>query len=196
MKKCVHCGLLNDDAIEACQGCGFTEFDAKPSQGGQPEKEKPVRSVSAERHGRMVTLKCRTPAEALLVQQNLESEGVIALLPSEEQMFLQHRKKGYVEVQVPADAYDSTGDLRSVVEFSTGVPARYNPGAVDLPSSEKLLAAFLGVLVVPGLLVLPWLLKGYREQGEERKAKVFKLCFFVGIGAWVVVILAFLACWR
>jgi len=136
----------------------------------------------------MVTLKCRTPAEARLVRENFESAGVIALAPQEEQMLLQYKKNGYVEVQVPADAYDSTGDLRSVVEFSIS-----GSDAGGLRFIQKLFAASLGVLIIPGLLIFAWLLTSYRKQGLQREAKEFKFWFLVGVGAWVLIILAALA---
>jgi len=136
----------------------------------------------------MVTLKCRTPAEASLVRENLESAGVIALLPDEKELVLQHKQKGYVELEIPAAAYYAAGDLPSIVEFSA--PPQPAPG---IGVSGKLLAMLLAAVIVPGLLIFAWLLTSYRKHGEERKAKELKLWFFIGLAVWLLVIIASVA---
>ena len=186
MKKCAYCGLLNEDTTEACDSCGFTGFDEKPRDHGQVESKRVPSVLSAERRGTMVTLKCRTPAEACLVRDNLESEDVIALVPSEEQMLLQYKKNGYVELQIPGDAYDSTGDLRSAVAFSTSGP----PAGLLFP--QKLSAALLGFFIVPGLLILAWQLTSLRKKGLEKEASEVKGWFLVGVGSWVLLFVALL----
>lgn len=185
MKKCTRCGLLNDDAAEHCSACGFTAFAAKPAHAPRAHENPglPHAGVTVERHGALVTLKCRTPAEACLVRDNLESAAVIALLPNEEEMLRQYQLKGFVEVEIPAAAYDSAGDLRSMAEFSV------TPQPQGLPLHGKVLAVFLAIVIVPGLLVFAWLLSSYRAHGEERKAKDFKRWFFIGLAAWLLLIL-------
>jgi hypothetical protein len=86
-------------------------------------------------------------------------------------------------VEIPAAAYDSAGDLRSIVEFSV------TPQPEGLPPHGKLLAVFLAVAIVPGLLVFVWLLFSYREHGEESKAKDFKRWFLIGLAAWLLMII-------
>jgi hypothetical protein len=132
----------------------------------------------------MVTLKCRTPAEACLVRENLESGGVIATLPDETEMaLLQYTQKGYVEVNIPAAAYDADSDLRSIVEFSAPPPPPPGIGLVG-----KVAAVCLAVMIVPGLLVFVWLLQSYKKHGEERKARELKLCFLLGLSIWLLII--------
>jgi hypothetical protein len=102
-------------------------------------------------------------------------------------MLLQYEQKGFVEVEIPAAAYDSAGDLRSIVEFSV------TPQPEGLPPHGKLLAAFLAVMIVPGVLIFAWLLSSYRAHGEERKAKELKLWFLIGLAAWALIIVLSLA---
>ena len=181
MKKCARCDLLNGDTAETCSGCGFTVFEEKPEHARQP---KPTlgsagSGLAAERHGDMVTLKCRTLAEACLVRESLESADIIALLPDENEIGLQYSQEGYVEVRIPAAAYDSAGDLRSIVEFSAPLPPP--PG---IGSTGKFLAMLLAVMIVPGALIFAWLLTSYRKHGEERKAKELKHWFLMGLAVW------------
>jgi hypothetical protein len=125
----------------------------------------------------MVSLRCRTPHEALLIRENLEAEDIIATLPNEEEMLLQYEEKGYVDVEIPAAAYDSAGELRSIVEFSA------TPCEPGLPLQGKLFAMLLGAVIVPGILIFAWLITSYRAHGEERKAKQFRLWFLLGIAS-------------
>lgn len=179
MKKCTRCGLLNDDTADSCSGCGFTAFKEKPADARPHEANRLLAQVgvTVTRHGTMVTLRCRTPHEALLVRENLEAGDIIATLPNEEEMLRQYEDKGYVDVEIPAAAYDSAGELRSIVEFSA---APCEPG---LPLHGKMFAMLLGAVIVPGILIFAWLLTSYRDQGEERKANQFKLWFFLGIAS-------------
>jgi hypothetical protein len=190
MKKCVRCGLLNDDKAEACSNCEFTVFEEKPARTSRPNPtaEPASPGVTAERHGAMVRLKCRTPGEACLVRQTLESTGVIALLPDENEMGLQYSQKGYVELEIPAAAYHAAGDLPSIAEFCVPPPP---PPGIGLHG--KILAMLLAAVMVPGLLVFAWVLTGYRNHGEERKAKEFKLWFFIGLAAWLLIIIVLVA---
>jgi hypothetical protein len=183
MKKCARCDLLNSDTAEICSGCGFTVFEEKPEHARQP-KPTPAPAgpgLTAERRGDMVTLKCRTPAEACLVRESLESADIIALLPDENEIELQYSQKGFVEVQIPAAAYDSAGDLRSIVEFSAPPPPAPGIGLLG-----KFLAMFLAVMIVPGALIFAWLLTSYRKHGELRKAKEFKRWFLIGLAVWLL----------
>lgn len=100
-------------------------------------------------------------------------------------MVLQHNQKGYVELEIPAAAYDSARDLRSIVEFSGPPPL---PPGIGLPG--KILAMFLAALIVPGLLIFAWLLTSYKKHGEDRKARELKLWFFIGLAFWLFVIIA------
>jgi len=190
MKKCVRCGLLNEDKAEACSKCEFTLFEEKPSEGPRRKltAEPASPGVTAERHGAMVRLKCRTPAEACLIRETLESAGVIALLPDENEMCLQYSQKGYVELEIPAAAYHPAGDLPSIAEFSVPPPP---PPGIGLHA--KILAMLLAAVIVPGLLVFAWVLTGYKNHGEERKAKEFKLWFFIGLAAWLLIIITLVA---
>ncbi len=195
MKKCAYCGLLNEDAAGSCVVCGFKEFDSRPPDRRLPaEKQKVLSSsLTAERHGAIVTLKCRTPDEANLVRETLESADVIALLPHEQEMLLQFRRDGYVEVQVPANVYDASPDLRSIIEFSTTVQGRRPAGGASIPLISKLFAAFLGIFIVPGLLVFTWMHTSYEESGQESKAKELKIWFLIGVGSWAFIIVGCLA---
>ena len=181
MKKCTRCGLLNDDAAENCSACGFSVFATKPAHAQTTNQLQAA--VKAERHGSRVILKCRTPDEACLVRDTLESADVIALLPGEEEMLRQHQQKGFVEVEISATAYDSAADLHSIVEFSV------TPQPQGLPLHGKLLAAFLAVFIVPGLIIFVLLLSSYRAHGEERKAKDFKRWFLIGLAIWLLMII-------
>ncbi len=190
MKKCARCGLLSEDKTEVCSNCGFTLFEEKPAHARRSKSSVAPASpgVVGERHGAMVTLKCRTPAEAWLVREHLESADVIALLPDEEEMALQYSQKGYVELAIPAEAYYAAGDLRSIVEFSAPPPP---PPGLGVPG--KILAMFLAAMIVPGLLIFAFLLTSYRKHGEERKAKELKLWFLIGLAAWLFVIITSVA---
>jgi hypothetical protein len=190
MKKCARCGLLNDDKAEVCSSCEFTLFEEKPAQAPCPKAtaEPASPGVTAERHGAMVRLKCRTPAEACLVRETLESAGVIGLLPDENEMGVQYSQNGYVELEIPAAAYHAAGELPSIVEFSLPPPP---PPGIGLHG--KILAMLLAAVIVPGLLIFAWLLTGYRKHGEERKAKELKLWFFIGLAAWLLIIIASVA---
>jgi hypothetical protein len=178
MKKCARCGLLNAEKAQSCSNCGFTAFEEKPAHvpGPKPSADIANPRIAIERHGAMMTLKCRTPAEAWLVRENVEFAGISALLPDEREMVLQHNQKGYVELEIPAAAYDSARDLRSIVEFSAPPPL---PPGIGLPG--KILAMFLAALIVPGLLIFAWLLTSYKKHGEDRKARELKLWFFIGL---------------
>jgi hypothetical protein len=190
MKKCARCGLLNDHTAETCSGCRFTLFEESPAHAAQPRPtvESAGPGLTAERHGNMVTLKCRTPAEAWLVRENLETAGIIALLPGEDEIELQYAQQGYVGVEIPATAYDSAGELQSIVEFSVSPPP---PPGIGL--TGKVMAMFLAIMIVPGALIFAWLLTSYRKHGAERKAEELKLWFLIGLASWLLLIIASVA---
>jgi hypothetical protein len=183
--------LLNEDTAEYCESCEFREFAERPPERRQRQREgKALRSaLPVERRGGMVALKCRTPGEAQLVLENLESAEVVALMPNYEEMVLQYENNGYVEVQIPADVYDSSPDLRAMVEFSISEPAASNPATASYTSMQKFLAGVLGVVFVPGLIIFAWQLTHHREAGEEKMARDLKFWFLVGIGGWVFLLL-------
>ncbi len=186
MRRCHYCGWRNDDAAEVCQACGSQGCEAKPdSVIGQQEMgpETVAPPAVVEKKGAMVTLKCRTPAEAFLVIQELEREDILAILPNEEDLLEEFKRKGYVEMQVSAKAYEATSELRSVVEFRHHLPSAEEP----LSHRGKMLASALGVLFVPGLLIYTWLRSNYLANGYEKMAREFRTWFYLGVLSWVIV---------
>jgi hypothetical protein len=120
---------------------------------------------------------------AYLVIENLQSADVIALLPDEDEMVRQYKDKGYVELKIPAEAYDSAGDIRSAVEFSAPQASQPTIGLFG-----KIVGFYLGLLNLLGLLVFLALLRGYRKQGEEIKAKELKLWFLLGLIGFLLMV--------
>jgi len=141
-------------------------------------------SPVANKKGRVITLKCRTPDEAYLVAEELERADIVTILPDEESLLLEYKKNGCVEVLVSARAYESADELRSVVEYRYCVVR----GDLRLSYRGKLFASSLGVVIVPGLLIFAWLRASYKANGYERRAKELKLWFLVGVISWVVVL--------
>jgi hypothetical protein len=166
---------------------GVADFEAKAIPASKPPKPKPERDTGplvpmAEKKGASALLKCRTPGEARLVAAQLEREQIIAILPDEKTMLHQYRTNGCVQVQVSAKAYGSAVVLQSVVEFRYWVIRREQP----LSFVGKMGAMFLGVMVVPGLLVYTRLRSSYITRGYERMAREFKLWLFLGVLSLVV----------
>jgi len=189
MKGCKGCGRQNDDAASRCRECGSPDFATEAQE--QPavarrasESDDVPLAAFAEREGNVVTLRCRTPAEAYLVSDELEKADIVTPLPGDEELFREYKRKGYVELRISAKAYESVADLRSVVEF------QYKRMRVDepLPYFERALAVGCAFLIVPGVFVFLWLLSDYRANGYHRKASQFKLWFFIGIASWFLLV--------
>ncbi len=136
----------------------------------------------------MVTLRCRTPGEANLVRENLGSGDVLAVIPDEEEMWRQYERHGFVEVQISAAAYDADPELRSVVEFSTE-RVGHDHSTDPLGTTEKIFAALLGVVIVPGLLVFVGIQIRYEDKGYDRKARELKKWFVFGAASWLLIFL-------
>jgi len=103
----------------------------------------------ALKDGDAVTLRCRTPGEAYLICDQLESEDVLTILPDEEELLARFKRDGYVEVRVSAKAYESLGDLKSTVEFQY----KQLKSEQRLPLSGKLLAMLAAMMIVPGAIL-------------------------------------------
>jgi hypothetical protein len=188
MKKCAHCGLLNDAAAAACTNCGGKDFRLKPPERRRPEVEeerpRPAPApLAGQRQGEIVTLKCRTPGEAYLVCQSLGSSNATAVLPDEEQILAQYKRHGYVEVQVPADAYDSNDDLRSVVGLPGSCGPDQKPPVYKLQLFEIVSALFLGFFFFPGAVVFWSLVDRCIKRGERWKIRRLCVLFFIGLSS-------------
>ncbi len=180
----------NDDAAKVSEECGPQGSEVRPDPAiGQRETESEAGAPAAvvEKKGGLITLKCRTPGEAFLVIQELEKEDILAVLPNEEDLLEECARKGYVEIQISAKAYEPARDLRSVVEFRHHVPRAEEP----LPHRGKMLASALGVLFVPGLLIYTWLRSNYLANGYDRMARECRIWFYGGVLAWLVVFVLF-----
>jgi hypothetical protein len=194
MKKCDYCGRVNDDAATACHECGSSGFAARGDSVSVTESRKldpdeiPLAAI-AQKDGSAMTLKCRTPEEAYLVCDELEKADILTILPDEEELVSQFGRNGYVEVRVSAKAYESLADLRSTVEFQYKRVRAEQP----LPHSAKLVAAGCAMMIVPGVLVFAWLLSSYQKDGYDRMARDLKFWFFLGIGAWLLLLAACVA---
>ena len=189
MKKCSQCGLVSDDSVFECESCGGTVFAWSPRSIPEDPGGKPVRTeLPVERRNGMVILRCRTPDEALLVQEQLEQADIIAVLPNEAEMERQFAQQDFIEVQIPAEAYDSSEEVRSIVGFSSCAPV-LDPAVVGYTTTQKCLAALLGFFFVPGLLLFAWILTGYKESGENQKAKDLKWSVFFGFSLWIFFLL-------
>src|SRR5215471_4303057 len=122
MKKCDYCGRENDDVATWCRECGSSDFATEARlvpviESRKPEPDEVPLAAFAEKSGNFVTLRCRTPSEAYLVSGELEKEDIITLLPEQDELLSEYKRNGYVELRVSAKAYESSADLRSVVEF-------------------------------------------------------------------------------
>jgi hypothetical protein len=189
MKECDYCGRQNDDTATKCHECGSSAFttQAQPSSAIEPRTLEPEEAspvAFAEREGNVVTLKCRTLGEASLVSDELRKADIVTLLPGDDELLLEYKQKGFVELRVSAKAYESVADLRSSVEFQY----QRLPAEQPLPYSAKAVALCCGFVIVPGLLVFVWLLSSYQAHGYHRMAKEFKLWFFIGVASWLLVV--------
>src|SRR6266436_8619140 len=122
MKRCDYCGRANDDTVTQCRDCGSSDFTDEARQKlftelRLPEPDEVPLTPLAKRDGNIVILKCRTPGEAYLVRYELGEVDIIALLPSNDELLDDYRRKGYVELRVLARAYESATDMRKAVEF-------------------------------------------------------------------------------
>jgi hypothetical protein len=193
MKKCDYCGRANEDVVTTCYECGSSAF-ASPRAASvsvpapKLDSDEILLPPIAQSKGSVMTFRCRTPGEAYLVCDELEKADILVILPAEEELMSQFKRNGCVEVRASARAYESLAELRSVVEFQyKQVRTRQT-----LSHFGKIAGMGCGVMLVPGALVLAWLLTSYRKHGYERKARQLKLWFFLGVAAWVVVFCFFL----
>jgi hypothetical protein len=138
----------------------------------------------ATREGNAVTLRCRTPGEAYLVQKELEEADIVTLLPEEDALIEEYRRKGYVEVRVSATAYSCAADLQTVVEF------RYQKLRAEEPLglTGKAFAVGCALLPVPGVLAFTWLFKRYRADGYHRMGRDLTTWFLCGVALWILLI--------
>jgi hypothetical protein len=194
MKECDHCGRQNDDTATRCGECGSSAFATQTQPSSEIEPHKPEQdeespATVAEKQGNIITLKCRSPAEAYLVSDELEKADIVTILPGADQLSLDYRRHGYVELRVSAKAYESVADLQSVVEF------RYKRLLAEqpLPYLGKAVAMSCAVVMVPGVLVFAWLLSSYRANGYHRMAKECKFWFFLGVASWLLGLCALVA---
>ena len=139
----------------------------------------------AQKDGKAMTFRCRTPGEAYLVCDELEKDDIITILPDEEELLAQFRRNGYVDVQVSAKAYESLAHLRSTVEFQHQRLRSEQP----LPPSARVLALFVAMMIVPGILVFAYMLTGYQKNGYLRMARDWKFWFSVGFAAWLLMVI-------
>jgi len=189
MKKCNYCGRQNDDTATTCRKCGSSDFSTRAERKSEikphePEPKEVPPPFFAEKEGNVFTLKCRTVREAYLVSDELEKADIVTILPEENELILEYKQKGYVELRVSANAYESVADLRSVVEF------QYKKllGGLRLPCLGKAMAMGCAVVPVPGLILFMWLLSSYRANGYDRMAKEFKFWLLLGLSAWLLVL--------
>jgi len=138
----------------------------------------------AEKDGNALVLRCRTPAEAYLISEELEKEDIVVVLPESEELLSDYKRNGCVEVRVSGRAYESVSDLKSVVEF------QYKQLRSELPLTHaaKAAALFCVAMPVPGVLVFVGLLSGYRKHGYDRRAKQFKRWYFIGLALYVLIL--------
>jgi hypothetical protein len=187
MKKCDYCGGVNDDTVAQCRECGSSAFGTgarqKPATAPRaPEPDEVPLPAIAKREGNFVILKCRTPDEAHLVSEELEKEDIIAPLPNDAELLADFERKGYVELQVSARAYKSEAVLRAIVEFQY----KRTRGQQPLSWAGKAVGVTCGFVIVPGLLIFIWLLSSYQKNGYHRMAKELKLCYFIGVASWLL----------
>src|SRR5206468_6712392 len=102
-----YCGRQNDDTATRCRECGSLAFATQTQLGPKTETRKPELEevpppAFAEKEGNVIKLKCRTPGEAYLVADELEKADIVTLLPSDDELFLEYKRKGYVELRVSA----------------------------------------------------------------------------------------------
>jgi hypothetical protein len=194
MKKCDSCGWENNDAAMMCQVCGSPGFRGRTvpiseSEGRKVDPDELPAAPFAQKDGNSITLKCRTPEEAYLVCDELERADILTILPDENVLVTQFEREGYVEVRVSAKAYESLGDLRSIVEF------QYKRLRAErrLSSFAKLVGLGSGMMVVPGIIVFASLLSSYRRNGFDRRAKDLKFWFFLGLAVWLLLVVTFIA---
>ena len=177
-----------------CSECGASVFapQLQPRQGHASCKlgaEELPPAAFAQKDGNAIKLRCRTPEEAYLVVDELEKSDILTILPSEEELLAEYKRKGCVELRVSAKAYESLADLRSVVEFQHIQSLEDQP----LLFEGKAMALGCAFVILPGLLVFPWLLSNYRKNGYHRMAKEFKLWFFIGVAAWLLLVCGMVA---
>jgi hypothetical protein len=189
MKICDYCGRENADTVTQCRDCGSSDFTDGAGQKlftelRLPEPGEIPLTPFAKRDSNIVILKCRTPGEAYLVRYELEQADIFALLPSDDEMLADYKRRGYVELQASTGAYESATDLRKAVEFQYKRLRREQP----LSNAGKAVAIGCAFMIVPGLLVFLSLLSSYRTNGNHRMAKEFKLFFFMGLASWLLVI--------
>lgn len=187
MKKCHYCGRMNDDGAARCGECGSSVLGVLPEsvpavESHELDSDEIPLSPIAQKDGRAVTLRCRTPGEAFLVCEELEKADILTILPDKAQLRLQFKRCGYVEVRVPAKAYESLSDLRSAVEFQHKRVRADEP----LTNFGKLVSMGCAVVIVPGALVFAWLLSSYRKHWYDRMARDLKIWFLLGIAAWLL----------
>ena len=72
--------------------------------------------MTAEKEGNLTVLKCRTPREAFLVAEELETADILVMFPNEEMMLKEFQSHGFVSIRVSARSYEAARELRTVIE--------------------------------------------------------------------------------
>src|SRR5881394_4445507 len=103
MKRCEHCGRLNDDGARRCHICG--------KQAANRSKRVPPRICDVSKNltpeiedtgDCMLTIRCRTPEEAYLIMEQLACSNIIVVSPGRATMNKACQSRGYVGLKVSA----------------------------------------------------------------------------------------------
>jgi hypothetical protein len=95
----------------------------------------------------MLMIKCRTAEEAYLIMEQLAAANIIAISPGRAKMLQAYKEKGYVGIEISAQAYRMAKELHPVIESRS--PER---------RKRRLLAnAILSVIILILVLAL-WLI--------------------------------------
>ncbi len=163
----------------------YSRSEHPPSAPAPDPDDEASRVPLPERRGQLMVLRCRTPAEADLVIQELAREDIMGVLPQEEIERYRRSGGGYVEIQISAAAYQSASELQKVVEFHHQVVRADQP----LPFGGRVVAFVLGISICPGLLVFLVVCNNYSARGYQRMARqalLYCLCgLALALAVWI-----------
>lgn len=181
MKTCLRCEQENQDDAISCLNCRHLEFapsaiPAIPSESCAPRVKSGIEYLTTEREGKLTVLKCRTPGEAFLVANELEASDILVMLPDEDALLNEYQSNGFVSIKVSAQSYEAAKDLQSIIERKHWEERAQQP--LSLPMI--ILAIGLGLMPIPGFLVIFMVNDAHKTKGYKLKAKTFPRWFYVG----------------
>ena len=137
----------------------------------------------------MTLINCRSDEEAGLVIQQLEAADIVPLISTDEIRKPRPGKSGYYPVQVSTQAYQSSTELKDIIEYDPAVAS----AAMSLGLEMSVVAFILPVLFPIGFFVFVFAAWDFSRLGLHRKACDWSKWFGLGLAFWTTCLALWLA---